>query len=115
MDEDEFLTSLDKPENFFLMADADGQMAGFLMGISRDLENRGLQNRYACIAYIVIAPSFRGRGFAKELYLKAEEIFREKGMTHVYCWANLDSGIIPFLQKEGFTKGHQYVWMDKKL
>lgn len=114
MDEDEFLASLDKPENFFLIAELEGQIAGFLMANTRD-QDVAYANRYACIVYLVVKSAYRGHGYAKELYLKAEQMLRERGMTHLYCWANLESGIIPFLEKQGFTKGHQYIWMDKKL
>ncbi|MCC6643521.1 GNAT family N-acetyltransferase [Candidatus Peregrinibacteria bacterium] len=114
MDRDEFLGSLDRTENFFLIDEVDGQIAGFLMANTRD-QDVAYAHKYACIVYLVVKTEFRGHGLAKELYSEAEKLLKERGMTHIYCWANLESGIIPFMEKQGFQKGHQYIWMDKKL
>lgn len=114
MDKDEFLDSLSKKENFFLLAEDHGQINAFLMANTRD-QDVAYSNKYACIVYLVVRSESRGHGLAKELYNEAEKILKERGMTHLYCWANLESGIIPFMEKQGFQKGHQYIWMDKKL
>ena len=114
MDKDEFLDSINRREMFFLVMEEAGQIQAFLMASTRD-EDIGYKNHYACIPYIVVLEQFRGKGLAKLLYQEAEKILRQRGMTHLYCWANLNSGIIPFMEKQGFKTGHQYVWMDKKL
>lgn len=114
MDKDEFLDALNRKENFFLVLEQDDQLQAFLMASTRD-EDIPYKHHYACIVYIVVDQKFRGQGYAKQLYLEAEKLLRQRGMTHLYCWANLDSGVIPFMEKQGFAKGHQYVWMDKKL
>src|SRR3989338_7419832 len=116
MDKDDFRQRINGPQGVFLVAEKEGKIAGFICANAKDADSQ-LQNRYACLVYLVTLPGFRRQGVAKKLYTECEKQLKEKGITHFYSWANAegDGGIIQFLGNQGFAEGHKYVWMDKKL
>ncbi len=116
MDPDEFKLAMEASDGVFLCAEADGRPVGFVYANADDPEKRGSEKRWACLVYLAVDLAFRGRGIASTLYARCVEQLRGRGVTHLYGWANVESGsIVEFMKKRGFAAGHRYMWMDKKL
>jgi ribosomal protein S18 acetylase RimI-like enzyme len=116
MDPDEFAYAIVNPLAVFLVAQTESEITGFIYAHAKDA-NKPFQNRYACLVYLAVLPGFRRLGIARQLFVRCEERLRELGITHIYSWANSegDLGIVHFMEQQQFLRGHQYVWMDKKL
>ena len=116
MDRDDFQQRIGDPLHVFLIAEQKKRIIGFICANTKDLDSP-LQNKYACLVYLVTLPKFRRQGVAKKLYIECERQLRERGITHFYGWANAEGegAIIKFMKKQNFTEGHKYVWMDKKI
>ena len=118
MQEDEFRMAITRDSAVFLCAEEKNKLMGFIYANARD-KDKPLQQRYACLVYLVVHPNYRKRGVAQQLYLACEKILKEIGITNLYGWARIsEEGMSPireFMKKQGFQKGHQYVWMDKKI
>lgn len=116
MDADEFRWCITNPDGVFLVAENDGAIAGFIYATANDAE-RPFVHKYACMVYLVVTPAYQKQGIARALSAECETRLRNMGITHVYTWANAEgnAGIIAHLKHNGFTQGHQYVWMDKAL
>ncbi|MEI8223796.1 MAG: GNAT family N-acetyltransferase [bacterium] len=117
MDADEFKWAITEYKNaVFLIAELDGSIVGFIYANAKDLD-KPVKHKYACLVYMTVLPEFRKQGIAKELYATCLSELKSKGITHMYGWANAESdgAIISFLEKEGFAKGHKYVWMDREI
>lgn len=72
--------------------------------------------RFACFVYLAVEAVQRHLGVATALYDEAvKRLKRDHGVTHVYAWAHPSSGVIKFMQRQGFAAGKTCVWMDKKL
>jgi len=116
MDADEFRLAITDPDDVFLVAEEKGKIAGFILAYGKDI-HRPYKNKYGCIVYLVVLPEFRRKGSATKLYSECMKRMKKMGLTHVYTWANVESNdeIIAFMEKQGFAKGHQYIWMDRKI
>ncbi len=116
MDRDEFKLRICSGEDVFLVAEVGRKIVGFILFGLND-KDRLLKNRYACLVYLVVEVVYRRKGIAGKLYEEGVRLLRECGITHIYSWATAESdgSMITFLTKKGFAKGHQYVWMDKKI
>lgn len=72
--------------------------------------------RFACFVYLAVEPDSRHLGVATMLYDEAvRRLKRDHGVTHAYAWAHPSSGVVNFMQRQGFAVGKTCVWMDKKL
>ena len=116
MEQDELLSAIENTKGVFLVAESDSTIIGFVYASGQDLE-RGPRTKWACLVYLVVAREFRKRGIAQKLYDACITELKHNGINHVYGWANLESdkSIINFMEKNGFSTGHHYVWMDKKI
>ncbi len=116
MDKEEFRFSMTDAKSVFLVAEAEGGLAGFIYVSTQDAE-RPLPNKWACLVYLVVSPKFRRRGVANELYTRCLAELKKRHITNLYCWASVESdgAIGQFMKKQGFVAGHQYMWMDKKI
>lgn len=116
MDAGEFAFGIEDSHSVFLVAEENDNIIGFIYASDLD-HDKHLEKRSACLIYITVIPEFRGKGIAKTLYQRCELILKERGISGIYSWANNegDGSIIEFLEKEGFFKGHTYVWMDKEI
>ena len=116
MDRDEFLLRITNNEDVFLLAELDSRIIGFILFGIND-KDRLLKNKYACLVYLVVDADYRRKGIAGKLYDTALGLLHKKGITHIYSWANAesDNSMIRFLTKRKFAKGHQYMWMDRKI
>lgn len=117
MDVDEFLWAISGNKNsVFLIAEEGKQIAGFIYANAKDLD-KPLKKKYATLVYIVVLPAFRKKGVAERLYRECEDRLKKMGITNIYAWASSegDGSILRFMERQGFAKGHQYVWLDKEL
>src|SRR3989344_2203330 len=71
MDKDDFRQRIDDPKHVFLVAELEENIAGFICANAKDADSQ-LQNRYACLVYLVTLPEFRRQGVAKTLYNACE-------------------------------------------
>jgi ribosomal protein S18 acetylase RimI-like enzyme len=119
MDIDEFKNFITDKNCVFLVAEEKKSIAGFIIGHTEwvNMIVKNLKNKYGYLVFLVVAPEFRRKGAATKLYKECITRLKARGATHVYGWANAegDNSAIQFLRKQGFAKGHKYVWMDKKL
>lgn len=114
MDKDDFKRRLTGKNHVFLLAESDSKIIGFISANAKDADSP-LKNKYACIVYIVVLSQYRNKGVATKLYKECVKELKKLGITHVYAWADMKSGVISFLKKKGFNIGKPSVWVDKKL
>lgn len=115
MEPKELKWSITNPDGVFLLAEEKQKIVGFVYANTKDIET--FKHKYACLVYLVVIPKSRRRGLAQRLYQKCEKRLKEKNINYLYGWASLegDGSILKFMQKQGFTEGHKYIWMDKKI
>lgn len=119
-DEGEFMTrkdvrlAVESELGVVALATLRDRIVGFCYANVADSDRPGAGEK-ACLVYLAVAPEMRGHGIAARLYGMTLEGLRELGVNYVYAWAHPTSGIIGFLERREFAKGHPYVWMDKKL
>jgi len=116
MDRDEFMSAIKNPNGTFLVAELDSRIAGLIYANRGDIE-RAPKTQWACLVYLVIKPEFRKKGIAQELYNACIKELKNYRISRIYGWANSESdgSIVKFMSKNGFTKGHKYLWMDKEI
>lgn len=118
MTRDELAWSVTKAPGVFLVAEVDGTIIGFLFASVADIERpNDRPYSYACLVYIVVEAAFRRSGIAQQLYTACEHILRERGTAYIYAWASEegDGSVLAFTERQGFVRGHRYVWVDKQL
>ena len=116
MDKEDLKLRIKNKKHIFLLAEDKNKIMGFILANIEDTD-RPLKNKYACMIYLAITPEFRRKGMATILYKELEAKLKSMQITHVYGWANTESdgSIIKFMENQKFKRGHQYLWMDKKL
>ena len=116
MTEEEFKWAINNPNGVFLIVKEGEKIVGFMYADIKDY-GKPLKSIYACIVFVVVLPEYRRKGIATSLYEECKEKLRDMGCTNLYVWANAESSgeIIKFMEKQGFIKGHKYIWMDKKI
>jgi ribosomal protein S18 acetylase RimI-like enzyme len=112
MDKEEFLYELTRGDAVAFIASNDTEIIGFVLGsISTDPSSV----KAATVVYIVVKPNYQGNGIGHALLQACEQAFREHNVVDVHTWANTHSPVVQLMEKNGFAKGHEYIWMDKKL
>ena len=116
MDKDDFKSRIKNKEHVFLVAEIDKHLIGFICAHARD-NWKHLKNKYACLVYLAILPKYRKRGISSILYKECIKKLKKMGITNVYGRVNneSDGAIVEFMKKQGFSQGHNYIWMDKKI
>ncbi len=116
MDPDEFLSAILNSNGVFLLAEASHELAGFICASYYDIE-RGPKSTWACLVYLVVAPSFRHQGITERLGTACVRLLKQRGVNHVYAWANTEgnASVIEFMKQRGFKEGHKYLWMDRAI
>ena len=115
MDADQFKGFITDKNCVFLVAEEKKKIAGFIL-LHAEWVYMPVKDKYGCMVYLVVASEFRKHGLATKLYSEGIKKLKEMGATHVYGWANAKGKeILEFMKKQGFAKGHEYIWMDKKL
>ncbi len=115
MDADEFAFGIEDPNSVFLVAEED-EIAGFIYASLSD-HDKPLKKQTACLIYLTVLPAFRKHGFAQKLYSACEKALKDKGASGIYGFANIESdgAIVKFMEKQGFSLGHKYMWVDKEI
>jgi ribosomal protein S18 acetylase RimI-like enzyme len=116
MDAEEFRFGIVDPHSVFLVAEENAEIIGFVYASLLD-HDKPLEKQSACLIYLTVLPEYRHKGIANELYTACERSLKEKGVSGIYGWANVESdgAIVEFMKKQGFAEGHKYVWMDKEI
>jgi N-acetylglutamate synthase-like GNAT family acetyltransferase len=87
---------------------------GFAYARVGDLDRAGGIDQ-ACFVYLAVRKEDRHRGIGDKLCRRVLGEMIRRGVQHVYTWAHPTSGVIEFMERQGFTKGHTCVWMDRRL
>ncbi len=116
MDAQEFKFGIIDSNSVFLVAEESGEIIGFVYASLLD-HDKPLEKQSACLIYLTVLSEHRHKGIANELYIACERTLKERGVSGMYGWANIESdgAILEFMKKQGFAQGHKYVWMDKEL
>jgi predicted N-acetyltransferase YhbS len=114
MDRDELTAAVTDKAAVCLCARIDGGLVGFIYASTRDLD-MPLSKHWACLVYLAVRPELRKRGIAGQLAEACLAELKRRGITHIYGWARVGGAVVPFMEKRGFTRGHEYVWMDRAL
>ena len=65
---------------------------------------------------LAVHPDYRGKGIGKALMQRGEELLRQKGYSHVNMLVAADDAELQnYYEKQGYEKGHSYVWMVKEF
>lgn len=125
MEPNEFKAAMKNKAGIFLVAEIEGKIVALVYANTNDIEKYGHLNikrgakfsSWACLVYLGVKKKFRGQGLASRLYNSCVKLLKNKGITNIYSWANIESdkSMVGFLQKKGFQRGHKYIWMDKKI
>ena len=111
----EFSCAISNEKSIFLLAEEKEKIQGFIYASAKDIDGHLIEN-FACLVYLTVLPEYRKQSIAKMLYEECEKTLKEKGIRSIYCWANANNPtILSFMEKQNFVKGHEYVWMDKKI
>jgi ribosomal protein S18 acetylase RimI-like enzyme len=82
----------------FVLDDADGQLAGFLIGFLSQSDDEE-----AYIHFVGVAPEHRGEGIGRRLYERFFEEARAQGRTRVCCVTSpVNTQSLAFHEKMGF-------------
>lgn len=114
MERDELAAAIIYPQGVLLCARLGEKLVGFVYANVGDLEIP-LAAHWACLVYLAVLPEYRKQGIANQLAEVCLAELKKRGITNVYGWARAGGEIVKFLEKRGFTKGHEYVWMDKTI
>src|SRR6187549_2674835 len=83
MTKDEFVWSIENPNGIFLLAEDDGEVAGFVYANMQDLE-RPMAERWACLVYLAVAAEKRSQGIATKLHDAVIEELRSLGVKQLF-------------------------------
>lgn len=108
------LAAINNPRGIFLLAESEGVLIGLGYANAKDIDRPPLET-HACLVYLAVSPNLRGSGLGRELYRRLIDELKNLGVTYLYAWANPTSGIIQFMERRGWAKGHPCVWMDITL
>jgi ribosomal protein S18 acetylase RimI-like enzyme len=96
-----------------LVAKIDGQVVGYMISTSL-LAGFGIK-KSAWIMAIGVLPDFMGQGIGLKLAERICDIYREKGIKHIYSSVRWDStDVLSFFKKLGFERS-EFINLKKKL
>jgi ribosomal protein S18 acetylase RimI-like enzyme len=102
-----------KPDRFFLVADRDGMMVGFIVGEVRAWEFGSPPSGW--IFAIHISPSARLHGLGTLLFEEICARFRKAGVTHVRTMLGKDAHLLlSFFRSQGMMGG-PFIELEKRL
>ena len=110
----EVLAAVNNPRGIFLLAESEGVLLGLGYANAKDIDRPPLET-HACLVYLAVSPNMRGSGLGHELYQRLIDDLKTLGVTYLYAWANPTSGVIQFMERRSWAKGHPCVWMDISL
>lgn len=96
--------------DIMLVAEEEGEVIGAVLTILH------LSSKVGYLSDIVVKDSARGKGVGTALLTELMQLFKEKGMTLVYTLTQINNDKIHhLLTKEGFNKGEELYWFEKRL
>lgn len=112
---DEVESMIINPEGSLFIALEKDQIIGFCYG-TLDFQNQCQSERKACLVYIAVIESYRGKGIANHLYDIVTEDLKQMGAKYLYAWGNAQSHeITGFFIHKNMKMGSTCVWFDKRL
>ena len=105
---DEILKKLQRDPDLFLLAEADHQVIGSVMG--------GFDGRRGMIYHLAVAAAWRQQGVGEALMSEVEQRLRARGCIRCYLLVTLDNETaIRFYEKRGWEHMDPIVTMGKDL
>ena len=93
-------------EDVMLVAEEDGQLAGFFLSQLHRPSGK------ACIENCMVADGFRGRGVSTQLFKEGIKQLKQKGAKYICGQAHSDNDpIFHILKKFGMEKGEKFTWL----
>lgn len=101
--------------DYCLVADAEGQIVGFIIGTT--VEKGGTAwKKYGYLSWIGVDESFQRTNLGYRLYRRLEERLRKDGVRMVIADTDADNEVaIAFFKSIGFTVTSRHVWLAKTL
>ncbi|MBM3941008.1 MAG: GNAT family N-acetyltransferase [SAR202 cluster bacterium] len=99
---------------YCLVAEAEDQVVGFVLGTS--YEKEGSAWKYGYVSWIGVSPDVRRKGLGYRLYRALERRMREDGIRMMLL--DTEAGNKPalaFFKRIGFTSRRSHVWLGKTL
>ncbi len=94
---DQIEKKLQRDPDLFLVAEADGEMIGTIIG--------GFDGRRGLIYHLAVAASFRGRGIGSRLMDEVEARLRAKGCIRCYLHVTVDNEeAVDYYEKRGWKR-----------
>jgi ribosomal protein S18 acetylase RimI-like enzyme len=101
--------------DYCLVAEADGKVAGFIMGTTIEKEGTAWK-KYGYISWIGVDEAFQRSNLGHRLYRKLEVRLRKDGVRMMIVDTEADNQeAIAFFQDMGFSLSSEYVWLAKTL
>ena len=109
---EQLTAELDNPESHFLLANAQRQNVGYLKVNTGAAQSEARGDAYMELERIYVKSIYHGKGFGKELLLKAMELAREqeKKVLWLGVWEK-NAGAIAFYEYFGFRKFGEHHFM----
>jgi ribosomal protein S18 acetylase RimI-like enzyme len=100
------LAQLEKrPSMYFLVAELDGKVVGFIIGDASAWEYR-VPDNVGWIDTIGIHPEFQEKGIAKMLMTELINLLKNRGITHINTFVNWhELELLKFFAGSGFERG----------
>ncbi|MBI2871610.1 MAG: GNAT family N-acetyltransferase [Chloroflexi bacterium] len=113
-DEYEVTTFFNTDTEYCLVADVDGEVAGFVLGTT--YEKDGSAWKYGYVAWIGVKPEHRGQKLGHRLYQELERRMAEDGVRIMLMDTEAgNKAAISFFSRMGFGRPEPQVWMSKTL
>jgi len=77
----EFAEALTEADALLLVAELDGQLAGYALAVVETAGDDLLDSPFGTLQYLVVKEAFRGRGIGKALIERACDAMRDRGIT----------------------------------
>jgi ribosomal protein S18 acetylase RimI-like enzyme len=107
---EELLAQAMQSDDVLILVAEDVALVGFVI-VSY---NRGLKK--ALIENVYVQPNKRGQGISDKLLGRAFELLIEKGCEYIATLVPPDAqSAIGLYTRNGFSKGEQFVWLDRSL
>ena len=96
-------------EHYFLVADLDGKIVGWILG-------EPLKSLGAALWFFIVDEQFRKQGIGSKLYDEYENHMRQAGREWIYLVAHVENSLgKDFYIKKGFIQGEPHFEMAKNL
>jgi ribosomal protein S18 acetylase RimI-like enzyme len=101
--------------DYCLVAEADGKVAGFIMGTTIEKEGTAWK-KYGYVSWIGVDEAFQRSNLGHRLYRRLEERLQRDGVRMMIVDTEADNQeAIAFFQDMGFSLSSEYVWLAKTL